>query len=253
VTLSARLRRWTPPSLRAPTPLFLESPAGSVLDEATIDEMWALRTRIFPLKPEVDPTADRAAFGQRVAMGQRTMLLRDPAGILRGTFSMHWRPSPDGSQLWLMPEYGYLDPAYRGHPALSWGVARGLLHALSVAKGRPLWFAGIGYPRSHQSLARALGPLYTLADDTLPPDAEAVLHALRTSFAGDHWCPTTHRVWLPTQPRDRRPETPSAAWLRFERICPNWQEGYGVGLAARVDHRVLWRAVREGRARRAAR
>lgn len=248
--LGTRLRRWTPPSARHPVPLFLDQVPGVDLDEATLDAMWRLRVDTFPLKPEVDPAADRAAYAARVRMGQRTMLLRTGDGDVRGTFSFHWRDSTDGRALWLFPEYGYLHADHRGHPALAWGVARGLIAALRAAGRRPLWFAGIGYPRSHQSLARPFGTLHTLADPDLPDDARAALLALHETFAGDRWDRATHRVWLPTLPRERRPDTPGPVWRRFEAICPDWADGYGVGLAARIDLRVIARAAAEGRARR---
>jgi len=249
LSLQARVRRWTPSTPKAPTPLLLDAVPGAALDDATIEAMWRLRVDTFPLKPEVDPAVDRARYARRVRMGQRTMLLRDPDGGVQGTFSFFWTPSPDGQQLWLFPEYGYLGRAYRGHPALAWGVARGLLAALRAARRRPLWFAGIGYPRSHQSLARVFRPLHTLADPDLPDDARAVLVALHERFAGASWDRHTHRVWLPTLPREQRPAEPGPAWQRFETICPDWADGYGVGLAARIDPRVIWRAVAEGRTR----
>lgn len=245
----ARVRRWTPRSPRT-GPLFLEIVPGARLDADTVDTMWRLRTGIFPLKPEVDPDADRRSFGARVAEAQKALLLRDEAGVLRGTFVFHWRDAPDGRSLWLWPEYGYTDPGYRGHPAMGFGVLRGFVHALVAARGRPIWFAGIGYPRSHQSLERGFRDVWTLSDPDIPPGAYASLLALHETYAATTWDRATNRVWLPTRPRENRPEQPGSRWLRFEAECPDWADGYGLGIALRIDLGVLAKGFREVRQRR---
>lgn len=225
--------------------LRVDAVAGEALAEADVEQMWRLRASIFQLKPTPHLAEQYASFARRVRMGQRNLLARDATGRVRAIFSCHWRWSPDRRQLWFLPEYGFVDPAFHGSPIVAAAVLAEAVRLLALARGSPIWFAGIGYPRSFQSLSRMFGQVWTLADPGCPPAARAVLTYLHETFAGEAWDRERHWVRLPTLPEPPPPlERPrSEPWRRFERICPDWSEGYGLGLAAEIRARTLPRLL----------
>lgn len=215
--------------------------------------MWNLRASIFRLKECPPLDEQRVVFERRVRSGQRNLLARDEDGRLRGITSMHWRVSPDGREVWVLPEYAFLDRNYRGSPQVATGLLTELGRLLVYARGRPLWFAGIGYPRSYQTLGRVTERVWTLADPDLAADAGRVLLYLHEVFARDTWDRRTHRVALPTIPEPRPDRPRSRHWRRFEELCPSWQEGYGLGMAARIRPQTLLRLVADALTRRGRR
>jgi hypothetical protein len=164
-------------------------------------------------------------------------------------FSMHWAPADDGSALYLFPEYGFLHADHRASPALALGTGLALAQALAAADGRPVWFGGIGYPRSFQSLARGIDPMYCLADADAPPAARAALQALHQHFAPATTDPVRHRVWLPTLPEAAKPGPKSPMWARYESINPDWAQGFGLGFVAPVGWATVGRVLRDVAAR----
>lgn len=234
-------------------PLSIHMVPGDQLTEAQIDEMWRLRRRIFALKPERDEATDRASFAKRVRIAQRNLHLRDTEGVLRGMWSVHWRLSPDERVMWALPEYGFLDPDHRGHPALVSGAGRIFLRVLWEARGRPVWLGGIGYPRTYQTIERALGRTWLLADEDAPPEAKRLLLAMHELFAADTWDRERGDIWLPTIPETvREGYVKGESWRRFEAACPRWEEGYALGLVAPIGFDLVVRWVREllGRGKR---
>ena len=220
--------------------------SGASISEETIEEMWQLRASIFRLKPEVDPIADRRAFARRIRLAQRNLLLRDAGGRLRGMASFLWRPSRDERALWILPEYVFVHPDHRRDATLGWATVRVMLRVLAAARGRPVWLAGVAYPRAHHSLGRILAPAWTLADRGAPAQARDVLEFVHHTLVDDaHWDRETHRVWFPTRPEPSVPSRPSPEWQRCVELCPTWRDGFGVGVAMRVGLAQLLRSGTE--------
>ena len=222
---------------------------GPALSPAERDGMWALRASLMRFKPEHDLAAGRRAFDARLALGQQTVLLHDRAEAVVGMFSVHWAPADDGSALYIFPEYGFLHVDHRASPGLALGAGLALAQALRAAEGRPVWFGGIGYPRSFQSLGRGLRPLFCLADAGAPPAARAALAALHQRFAATTTDPVRHRVWLPTLPEPAKPGPKSAIWARYEAVNPDWAQGYGLGFVAPVGWATVGRVLGDVAAR----
>jgi hypothetical protein len=222
--------------------------AGRDLDRTTIDQMWDLRARIFQLKSSPEPAVQRSGFEQRLRIGQRNLLLWDRMEDLHGMVSMHWRHSPDGRQLWVFPEYVFTNREVRGSTLIATVMLEEVARLLLVARGRTVWFAGLCYPRSFQTIARMFPATWTLADPGLPPDARAVLHYHHETFAGEAWDRERHWVRLPTipEPRPKSARCRSPHWLRYEQICPHWQEGFGVGVTAQIGMNSLVHLARDG-------
>lgn len=223
---------------------------GEQLDDELIEQMWSLRAAQVGLR--VDPASDRASFARRVRMAQRNLLFRDPGGELGGIFSSYWTESPGGDAVWLLPEYGYLGAAHRGDPGFMLGLLQEVLRLQGVARGRPLWFCGVGYPRSFQTLAR-IAPVWCLRDPDAPAQAVEVLEYLRDAFYGEAWDPVTHHVQLPTIPEPRRPgPPPSPTWAWYEEHLPHWEQGVGLAIACRLRRRMALTALKDAvqRARR---
>ncbi len=215
---------------------------GRLLDPATVDEMWRLRGRIFDLQPHVDPKEDRLRFGRFVAGCQQVLLFTDAQGTLRGMTSFFWEPVPGGPEWMLMPEYGFFEPAFRGHPLFLRAGLPVLGRVLAAARGRPLTMAGIGYPRSMRSGARLLDPLWSLQDPGLPEGIRRVLLHLLRRFGGPHADLQRGTVPLPTVPEaPPPPERRGAFWARYEALNPMWSRGVGLAMAGHIGPRIVQR------------
>lgn len=228
--------------LRVPLRLVPSRHAGESLDRARLDEMYALRSRIFALQPTKDPADDRAKFDAFVGGCQRVLLLRCRDGALRGMLCFAWERLPGKGGLVFVPEYGFFEPEFRGDPALILGGLPILARAMLAARGRPLWMAGIGYPKSMRAGARLLNPLWSLADPDLPDDARAVLETVLARHGGPGSDPKRGTVPMPTVPEPPPPpERQGSFWRRYESLNPDWPRGVGLVMAGRVDGRIFAR------------
>jgi hypothetical protein len=208
---------------------------GAALAAGDVDEMWALRARIFALKHDQAPAADRTKFARIIRTSQRVLRLRDHGGTLRGMMCFLWEELEDHSGVVFTPEYGFFDEGYRGHPMFMIGGLPVLLRVMAEARGRPLWMAGIGYPKSMRSGARLLAPLWSLQDDALPEDARAMLLQVLGTLGGPDADPSRGTAPMPTLPEPAPlPEHQGAFWRRYEALNPKWPDGIGLVMGGRV-------------------
>ncbi len=223
---------------------------GSSLDEDTLQTMWELRVRQLELKPHVDRDEDLRRFKIRCRDARAVMLL-EASDAIAGFFVLHWldAEASDGPYVALLPEYGYVDRPYRGHPTFALAAFRGFVRVLREADGRPVWFAGVGYPRSFVLLQSLLDPMHTPVDTDAPPAAQHALQLLRELYIGEDWDPVTHQVQMPTIPED--PPAQKLAilqeqpiWTRYEAVNPRWREGVGLGIAGELKAQALVTLVR---------
>lgn len=215
---------------------------GATLREDELRSLWRLRVGLVALKPSTDPEVDFARFSKRCRASQYVLRLRDPEGEIRGMLAAQFRHERWQSERYLLflPEYGFLDPAYRGHSEMMRGTLSIFARLLVQARGRPIYGFVIAYLQGFSALDAMASPMWTLGDPNLPPLVRNLLERAMSEIAGDAWDRGTHRVNLPTLPRP-----PSAAWwaamehdpgvVRYLDLCPDWLEGKALGFVGRAD------------------
>lgn len=230
--------------------------SGDTLTDAEIDELWRFRDSIYPIRTEVIEQDRRkfAAWARRARAAQ----IRDDSGQLRGFWLARLEPFDAAGVpvLLFMPEYAFVDPAFRGSAWTTIAAFELLVCHLTEVRSHRIWLAGVGYPTSISVIAHYVPEVYISGDDA-PPQPAAILDWLHRQ-AGDAWEPARHRVRLPTCPAAPAPRT-LARWqhepcvMRALARNPAWQRGYGVGVVARLSPRALARlalgVLRGGRRR----
>lgn len=230
--------------------LTLEIHRADRLDPETVRALWRLRTGIVRLKPHVDPEADFEAFAARVRAGTRVVIGRDPDGVPRGMYLgaiSDIDPGRWGLNV-LVPDYGFVEPAWRGHPAVATGFVRVTLADVARAPRRRAVIVGSMYPASFFRFA-SVATVRTRLDPDLPAPIAAALDHVGAAHYGDRWDASTGLVELPTLPEarlTRRPRTPAeqAVLDRYTALNPDWRDGVAVLGAVPLDGRVALRALR---------
>lgn len=216
--------------------------AGSELSQDELDQIWACRVNILPLKPEVDLEEDRRIVSDFFAKSQVTMRIYGDVHELQGVGAIKIHELHDGQRpyRWLETEYFALSEPLRGSLTFSLTVLKLCLQPVHWPL-RPTYIGGPGYPTSLFFLSRTFPPLYMEGDDDIPPQMQHLIDYIIAQCPKD-WDPVHRRVMMRTKPK-----APSIGWLkgatahgfyqRFMARCPDWQEGYGVPCVARFSLR----------------
>ncbi len=222
--------------------LRVEVSDGREMRPDAVREMSDLRRGIMHMKPEVDLDADFARFAAFVTRCPVVVRTRDNAGTLRGIFVVRWIDGERGGRPWrlILPEYGIFHPSMRGTPAFPWATLRAMVSRPDVVIGDDIMIGGVGYPTAALALEGMFGRLRMRADPDLNDASRDALDRIVEEVAGPRFDASTGRVWMPT-----RPPRPSERWFRrmasrptlarYERVCPNWLDGYALPVVCRVD------------------
>ncbi|APR81888.1 Hypothetical protein A7982_07237 [Minicystis rosea] len=201
----------------------------------------ALRRSLMRLKPDTDPAEDTASVRRVLRDSAHMYRLVDDTGRLQSFtgFQVH---EPEGSTGPLLFEvvHSYSRREARGHPLLAWMLVRVGLPLLQRGIGRERWMIGIGvYPQSYR-LAHRYGARCTSSlDPRLPEYVRRTTSALAAERYGARWQPDRHIIRLRTIPEDVSPRwlaraRGSAWWNEYQRINPDWREGWGANFASPV-------------------
>lgn len=211
---------------------------GDQLSPDQLEQIWACRVSILPLKPETDVDEDRRIVCEFFAKSRLTMRLYGADGSLQGVGAIKLRELHDGQQpyRWIETEYFALSEELRGSLTFSLAALKLCLEPIHWPL-RPTYIGGPGYPTSLFFLSRTFPPLYMEGDADIPPQAQHLMDYIIAQYPED-WDPVHRRVKLRTKPK-----APSPGWLkgatahgfypRFMARCPDWQEGYGVPCVVR--------------------
>jgi hypothetical protein len=232
---------------------------GAALPEPTLDEMWALRARVLPLKASTaqETEGEVARFRAVVRRATHVARLLDDAGALvaMGAIRRATHAAPQlGAVVELEAAYLAASHGIRGRPGMLWAAWSTLARiAWAPERGdvrpRSALLTGVAYPGSAMLLG-ALGRV-TLWGDAASSAEAALLERVRAAHA-EQWDPVRACVSMRTLPlpptsawRARAAENP--LYRRFVARCPDWIEGYGLPIAVRLDPlRATWGLVREG-------
>lgn len=225
---------------------------GPSMSEAQLRELWRFRASVMPHRADADLGEDWRVFSRFVSAARWVQLGRDRQGALRCSVVMTPVEAPD--HLFLDADYGYVDLSWRGRWEVLavWGMLIG--RALVVARGRALYFGGVGYPAAAMGIEK-LFPSLMLWGDAAVADPIAARHlAMMHERAGGQ---ASGPAWVTLF---TKPYEPPAWWhdhaarapvlVRYLALNPDWRLGRGVPMIARIRARHLVdmarRAVRRG-------
>jgi hypothetical protein len=233
--------------------LHLRIDPGAALPEQALAEMRALRASVLPLQPSVDPTDDAARFDAVIRRATHVARLVDRTGTLlaMGTIRRERLELPDcGPVIELGAEYLAAHRRVRGGPGLLWGAWRAMVRiGFGAREPGPRVLTAVAYPGSLLLLG-TLGPV-TLWGEAAAPAERALLQRLRDANAS-RWHPARACVAMPTRPvpptpgwRERTARDP--LYGRYLARCPDWEGGWGLPIAVRIDPiRATWALARDG-------
>lgn len=214
--------------------------AGAELSPEQLDQIWACRVGILPLKPGTDVDEDRRVVRDFFAQSRSTMRLYGDDGSLQGVGAVKLHELHDGQRpyRWIETEYFALSEPLRGSLVFSLAAIKLCLQSIRWPL-RPTYIGGPGYPTSLFFLSRTFPPLYMEGDADMPDQIRHLMDHIVAQYPDD-WEPEQRRVQMRTKPK-----APSPGWIkgatahgfypRFMARCPDWQEGYGVPCVVRCS------------------
>lgn len=217
------------------------------LSDGEIEALWRFRLTLIDLKPEVSPAQDLAAFTADLRWPGWVWILLEGTDVV-GFFLQRGVPLTFGGRdlLCLLPEYGFLAPHLRGSPIVP--LASAALTALAVARYplRPKYLAASTYPPGYIAFRRAVRPLWTLHDPTLPDWERGLLLHLAERVAGGSFRAEDGTVRMRTIPfSGREPASEESRRLYADYVAanPTWKEGRGLFFMFPVSAGVLTRTM----------
>lgn len=207
---------------------------GPTLDDATIDEMMALRAQFMRLKPEVCPDEDRELVSAWLRAPECTVATgRDRTGALQWYIDMASRRVEHRGRAHVVcySNYGFVSLAYRGHPSLALGNLWNLfVHSRRHGFTSRLSWTGAAYPASFILIARTLPMVWATREPEAPTALVDVVDRVAPELFGDTWLPEAQLVRMRTLPPPHAPKSPEgrAVLERYEALNPRWREGYGL-------------------------
>lgn len=222
---------------------------GRKLSANELRELSNFRRSIMRIKPEVGLEVDFHHFSNFVTRCPIVMRVRDKEGTLRGMFAVRWVEGTYAGRSWrlFLPEYFIFHDSLRGSPVMPWAVVRTMVSCVPLLVGKiDIFLGGVGYPTGVLAVDRLFGAIHFHSDPDMDPITRHLLDRVVNEIAGPRFDGSTGCVYMPTIP-----PRPSARWFqhmaarptlaRYERICPNWLEGYALPVVwrFRVDFSLL--------------
>jgi len=193
---------------------------------------------------------DWAAFERRVQGPDRCLFaFVDPRGEAQGFFTIAFLPLEEGGRrhLLMFSKYFYFRASHRGHLKTMLAPWRLLPIALRRYGPRRLHFVTTSYPQSYVSLARTSGRVWSLLEPEAPPDKRAALEYFASQVGGAAFDPATglveSTVVADSQSLPRSSEA-KRLLATYERLNPNWRDGFTLPILFSVDARLVAHNVR---------
>lgn len=222
--------------------LSLETHDGAALDDAAVHALWRLRLEFMRLKPDVDESADRAAFAAIVRESRTVGVFRTDEG-LQGFATFRHRPAiVAGSRVvFVLPTYGFVRPGFRGHP-LSVVLAAAAIARVALAFPRHRIVAVESwYPLSYLVVAPKNPGMWSLSTPGISAWQRAVLRHAIDAFWAARFDPQTGVVRLNTLPPPAEFAHASAWRADTQRVFaayvaenPRWAEGFALPAAVEL-------------------
>lgn len=194
----------------------------------------ALRREVMRFKPDTDPVEDSLSVRTSVEKSDHVFLLIDDAGEMQG-FTLFQVHEPEGrtGPIYYEVVHSYSRPDARGTPLLAWMLVRVGTALLRRGVGRERWMFGLGvYPQSYRLACRYGDQCGNTFNPRVPEQVRRHISTMAADRYGARWDPERHLVRLRTLPADMPPgwlerEHGEAWWKEYQRINPDWEQGWG--------------------------
>jgi hypothetical protein len=222
-------------------PVRLSALPPSSLDEAFVREMWQFRLRFMALRPGVDPELDFALFSKTVRAADTAVVARDDLGVLRGMAIVRGtvRTFEGRRFLWIWPDYGFIDPMYRGNPMSHLKLAAAVHGLQRRHAGLPAYFVSVAWPSGFLS-QRIVADTRILGDPAASDWERRMLIHVAEAMCDADFEPDRLRVRMRVLPRSplRVPRGPLARRALSYYMAHNadWSEGYAAVVYYRLSH-----------------
>ena len=234
----------------AKTRLRLRITSGPELSPAEVEECVEVRRSVMRFKPDTDLVEDSAAARNAVQRSEHVFLLVDDAGGFHGftLFQVH-EPAGRAGPIFYEVVHSYSRPSARGTPLLTWMLVRVGMTVLGRGLGRERWMFGLGvYPQSYRLACRYGDQCGNTFDPRVPEHVRRVIFAAAADRYGPRWDPERHLVRLRTLPAEMPPgwlerERGEAWWQEYQRINPDWEQGWGAVFVSPVRMNDVMRAM----------
>ena len=218
------------------------------LCEEDILTMWSIRLAHMELKPGFGVDEDLELFEAKVRRSCCALLLRDARGLLRGFFVVI--PETvihEGRAVrCLNPEYLYVERDHRGGSEFFFGaVAMGLR---LLATERAEYVIGLTYPSSFLAFSEGSRSRVALGQPGLGSADDALLRSVGRHLGGEAFCESRALIAPTLIPKDLRRRVPTCPRRQetlalYERLNPNWREGWCVVVMAPMNLETILHAA----------
>lgn len=222
---------------------------GADLTLAQLLEMSNLRRSVMDMKIETDLAEDFANFCKFCQSCFMIAQFFDPNGKTVGIscYAAQHNTGVGGRRyLLIMPDYSFMLPEYRGHPAFVRAMLRMCLCVLPMWRGEQIWFGSIAYPTGMLLFEDVFACTYLSGESNLPAMAQITLNWLQQNVAGKRWDAQAGYVNMPTIPpvMSARWQANAETRLLYQRYiakCPNWRRGYALaGVSPMNPFGMMW-------------
>lgn len=210
-----------------------------------LDACIELRRAVMRFRPQTDRDLDTARVREHLSRATDVFMIHDRGGelVAFGDLHVHEPQGPPGPVVYEIM-YGYARHSIRGSPQIIRLLLVATLLAMWRGMGRECWLIGVGaYPPSYRLAIRHGRFAGHSLDPRLPASLRRWIEQLAAERHGADWDLHRHIVRLPTlpPPMSLGPRASTrGGWLReYERICPNWREGWGLVFFVRLRARDL--------------
>lgn len=205
---------------------------GDSLSHAEIRAMWLLRMSFKEPGPGFDGEADFDHFSDFCRKCRHVFRLLDSDGRMRGFYLIQvsreqWRGR---EYIRVMPEYAYVEKAYRGSPAMRLAYLR-LAPAVFRHFRLPKFGTATITPSSYLLYTDAFR-VFTHGDDDVPEWERSLLDQIGAEFGGSGWDDDRKLIVKNASLRDERPprrfrsRDHAERFAHYVRQNPDWQEGH---------------------------
>lgn len=220
---------------------------SQTLPEPELRALWRLRLSLISLKPTVSEEQDFLAFQKDFQWPGWVWSLHDGDAVVGFFLQRGVRVSYEGQALLaLLPEYGFLAPAYRGRPVVPLASVVITTLVMLAAPHLPKVVAASTYPPGYVAFRQVIRPFWTLGAPGLPAWERGLLLLLADRVSGASFEPSDGTVTmrtLPFPPQAPRTDETRELYEAYVAENPRWREGRGLFFMFPVSVWVLVKVV----------
>ena len=229
-------------------PLSIRFYEGDTIPESVLRDIWSVRLEMLTLTRTRDQ--DWAMFSTWVRGPDKCLFVFvDEADRAQGFFTIAFLPVDVAERrlLLMYSKFFYFRRAYRGHPRTMLAPWRLLPLSLRRYGLRSLHFVTTAFPQSYVSLYRSSGRVWSLREPEAPAWKRQALLSFARTFCAEHFDEDKGLVGgsnVADSASMPRSAEASALHDKYERLNPDWRQGFSLPILFSVDSRLVYHNLR---------